>query len=250
MSDGRHGANRQSGVKGWCVLFAWFLLLGAFAQMGRSYPTIESRVGEAQVVVRGHIVKVEIIELAPKNGVYDKTSWPDGWYRTVSTIRVEETIKGKAPASFRVERESHGLDGRPANWMAYSAPMLFFLPVEPKTAPLKDWDLFRMAPISNLEPPFYGSDWTAIPSMDLTVLQTSDQILKRARDFARRHPGKVPTVVIDGAFQGPHLPRPADANSIILPLVPEIGDLARRMAASKDRYRREQGQRILKQLGG
>lgn len=211
-----------------------FIILGIawsapHAQRGRSYHTIESRVAAAESVHLGKVVKFEMIDPGSPASASQLTK--HATYRF--QVSVEETLKG-APAKRLALTSGVPFVGDASVLIRERTPILFFIvagdPVKQEIA-YPRWQVQTLAPSTCHLNAVQVKDGIKLFSMDFAVLKTKDEILRLARGFARKYPQGIQETVLvhvdqDVAARGGP---PADANGVLVPVVPELEQLARNL---------------------
>src|SRR5262245_21131902 len=86
------------------------------AQTTKTYRTLEARVQQAQVVVRGVISDLERKVIVPRMGQRDGTTWPDGIVSYTLTVAPQEILKGAPVRNLTLTRETSDYDRRFEEW--------------------------------------------------------------------------------------------------------------------------------------
>jgi hypothetical protein len=217
------------------------------AQRGRAFVSIEAHVGTASTVHVGFVKQLEPIEYEiPKDGFY-----PGKPYRV--TFTVSETIKGVSAKSMnlvlclqhtfnleylrdnRIEvmlvgtnqyLDEHAEIGLERPGMRYSfrilQPILF-----PTSSPSTEWTGQQLNVSQNSGRMF---------DLNLDVISRRDEILKRARAFAKKHPEVLQADYIGVPNEFAVKCGYTDAYCLItLPLCPESKKLAHKLEKKPDR---------------
>ncbi|NQT39357.1 MAG: hypothetical protein HQ581_17805, partial [Planctomycetes bacterium] len=182
----------------------------SFAQVGYTLASLEWLAADADVVVRGSIVDVS-------------RDPPDGqWVWLTVTLKVDETLKGEHAPRVKFAVRTLTADERYQQWKDSGQQQMWFLAgTNDAMKPYGGggWSMIRLGPavpgeaiFSRFPPP--------IMTMDLSVLEEPDEILKaaraavrdgRQRKRARRHSIWLPRAVAQRTG------RSGDVNRLIVP---------------------------------
>ena len=220
----------------------WLCSVGlAWAQIGKTHPTLESKAGQAVAIYRGHITGVKREVLVAKNQpLPDGTSYSDGVVVYRFQLRIAETLKGRPAATIALSKKTSAYDRRIDAWAKARTEFLWFVgpPRKPLSKPIHaqppgpSWNFLRFGPAVAPERSYSKPHALPIFSMDLQILRTPKAVLARARAFAKAHPKALPlTRMRLPRSLAHHCKGAGDANRIILPVVPELEAIARRMIA-------------------
>jgi hypothetical protein len=225
---------------------AWFFLAGeGSAQMGYQADSLEWLIVDSDVVVRASVVKVERESIPnPEPKLYRE---PEDWF--IVTLKVHETLKGEPVGSLTFTERTVAYFRVYEGWRDAEREQLWFL-VRKKEG--QDAESEKIAARSRLG--LYGGGWSvvrlgppvpeerrfqAMPppifSMDLTVREKPDDILKAARVAAAEGGQR-------GRVQGHGIELPrgvmqrsghsGDANSLSVPVDRRLERMARRLIES------------------
>ena len=224
--------------------------------------SLEARVARAEAVVLGSISSATPTVVVPPGGyISNSTRMPDGTVRTsgytdtngrmrwVINFKVDEVIKG--PRRKSVELLALGIPGvdqRYEQWAGAHTPFLCFIPApqdigvqsEPQylVRGLGWGDAIRLGPPVPGERTVSGTErGPPVLGMDFARLATREEILARARGFARRQKGPceehklfLPPGV------GRDLPAWPTPLGLVVPVVPSLERLAHRMIDAPDAF--------------
>lgn len=230
----------------WRYLFAT-LFLGlcashATAQCSTTYRTIESRVARAEAVLLGTISRTARKILVPRDGLSEDglSRLPDGVAEDTLTVKVRETLKGRAVETATLVTRTFVTDQRHEQWREAETVMLWFLGPEPKPGAVdaehRPFDALRLGPAVEADR-HYQEDAPPLFAKDFTVLKQADDILNRARRFAKAFPKpvKATSIVIPHALAG-LCSAPCDANFLVLPVEPALDEIARLLIRSPETF--------------
>jgi hypothetical protein len=224
------------------VFFTLVISANACAQCSTTFYSLESRVGSAAHVYYGSIDAIKRTVVVARNGrLPGKASQiPGGIVHYELTIKVDEFLKGATRKPVRLFAKTSDYDKRFDQWADLKSPMLFFINnVEQAEGrkPLEDrwpaaWTYLRLEKPAALEKS-YLTDRPPIFASDLTILRKPEEILKRARTFAKKNPN----VLKEYSFQFPASTaqkcHPSCSIAIlVLPMDTELEGIARRMLES------------------
>jgi len=215
------------------------LALGALvgpsgAQVGKTYRTLEARIQQADIVVRGDIADLKRTVLVPRMGKRDNTIWPDGIVEYRITVTRQETLKGAPPAKLVLVRETSDYDTRFDAWQKAHTSFLWFVG-HSEGAVTAAWETLRLGPPVPNESS-YVSDAPPLFAMDFSVLRDPTTILSRARAFAARKQNgeQVQQFMISHGIAERCSPS-GDANSVVVPVNPALEAVARTLIAHPER---------------
>lgn len=220
------------------LLLLGFLFAPTLVKAQPVYPThlsLELRIATAESVVRGRIIKQTRTIIIPPGGFVTNVQYqggrevryasesPDGRVRYVSTVKVKEVIKGSPRKTVDVLYETWAGDKSPERWAEHQTSFLWFLGDKIQdnraTNGLPYWNTIRLGkPIPN-EPNFGAG--RPVYSMDLECLESHEEILARARKYARRGGGSLKRHTFHFV--------PGTVGELIVPVEPSLEKLARRM---------------------
>lgn len=241
--------------------FLFFLTVAFTARSARAQPvftlhrSVELRVAQAEFVVRGTIANLSRTVLCLPGGYVTNSMWSDGVERFYGTqmpdgivsytiaVKVDEVIKGPRRTTTEFVAHTSVRDDRFEHWAARRASFLCFgnasMPEALTNKPLA----FLWNAIS-LGPPFAGEqtikgmvDFPPVFSMDFACLDDPEEILARARQFAKRKGASAEVHV----FENP--PLPASRHELLwtrlaVPVVPSLEAIARRLIKSPEDFLR------------
>lgn len=238
------GSNDKRSLAGWL----WLLSVAAVsAQIGITHPTLESKAGQAVAIYCGHITKVKREVLVAKNqSLPDGSAYSDGVVVYRFQLRIAETLKGKPTRTIALSRKTSAYDRRIDAWADACTDFLWFIgpPRKPRNSkPIHDqppgpsWNFLRLDKPVAPERSYSKPHALPIFSMNLQVLRTPKTVLAAARTFGKKHPKPVPVISVDFPRSLAGLGKGAgDANRIILPVVPELEGIARRMIVQPNSF--------------
>jgi hypothetical protein len=190
----RYRLSRQKlvNLRPWVLLVTAFLSVSAFAQVGRGFVTIESHVGSSQFVYLGRIVRLEAVPPS------ERSSFPAYERQYRLSFKVTEAVRGPRVASTEFVISVQRLTN-----LQYFRDHATELLLIASTAPGDEnyvqgaGDLrysFRiLQPLPDNENAIAGQINTDLDSgrmfgVDLVLLGSRSEILRRARAFTRKHP--------------------------------------------------------------
>lgn len=196
------------------------------AQMGYTADTLEALVAGSTVVVRATVAEVERGPVVDQRGP------------AKIVLNIVETLKGPAAKTFTFHRNLLGSYHVYEGWRrAGREGLWFFVPeADPRRLdakgpgpdrPLVYWNVIRLGPAVAEEKGFVPGP-PPIFTMDLTVLDRPDDILKAARAAAREGSAEITGIDVPrGIMQ--RSGRSGDANSLGVPVDRRLEALARRL---------------------
>jgi hypothetical protein len=208
----------------------------AGAQTTRTYWTLEARIANAEVVVRGTIADLSGKVLVPPGGkTPDGVSWPDGTIQYTFAVKVDEVLKGNPRGDLRLVRTTSAYDRSYDEWSRARTPFLWFLTREKRAGYVGG--ALRLGKAVAAESGYRHGVAPPLFSMDFAVLKDPAEILARARAFAGRSPKPsaihrvtVPRVVAQRCSAS------GDANFVLVPVEASLEQTAKRLINSPEDY--------------
>lgn len=223
-------------------MFLALIPLAARAQTGYSHPSLESLVGGSKSVVVGHLLSVGPFDVPAVRGGNPEHKGIE------LTLKVDEQIKGPSAKTIVLKSDFDAQQPEFDEWKTLGTKLLFLIPFESPDE-MRYWSVLRLDEKPGpVESKTYGHEWTATFSMDFRLLDAAPLILETARAFAKKHPGEVATIQIEGypPLSSPKLHPRGDANVMVLPKVPELAQMARQMIDHPEKWLAEPGRPQIK----
>lgn len=234
------------------LLVAGIVLLlastAADAQIGIHHYTLESLIAPAEYVVLGSIKHVE--EVAPNPDGLDKFRRREPLgnrrMRVKLDIQVNEILKGKPPKELHVVTDVRREMYRPGQWVDSDDERLWFIyPLNElerenessgKLKVDRKWRSYSFAG-EREKAYFYGTQWEPILTIDLKVLKTKEEILRRSREFAAVSPWPQRTTSVNVyRFVVSPTGSVGDANSLSFPIHRWLEPAALRMIEQPESF--------------
>jgi hypothetical protein len=234
------------------ICFCLALLLGAVAQQkmaaqpggGWVHRSLEARIAQAPMVFRGTITNL-LETVVHTNNQFARAADPDlplqafDLHNYKITLTVDELLKGKL-ARKPIEFAINGVGDWPdlKRWADEHASFLWFLNGSVESIGTNFFaggnDLFLETKATNSRDEDERKKMPLLYSADMTVLTNSQQILKRARSFAKKAgPFRLHSIYLPQESSSDHY---YFRSYLVVPVEPSLEKTARRLIAAPDDF--------------